>query len=123
VLRISVSNNLQQRLATFAPTVAAEEEIKAILAQNFREVWSTEGASINVSWDGNTLVQSGRLRDSMQSVSSMQVSAEAITVNPRVDYASYVQALYPFMELSESTKRLIFSVYIEQIRRLLQGPT
>ncbi len=76
-----------------------------IVADNFSEVWNSQGAAIGESWNGRTLVDSGNLRGAYSSPTRLVVSVQGdtITFGSNVPYAPYVNDLYQFVGVTQGT--------------------
>ncbi len=76
-----------------------------IVAENFSDVWNSQGAVIGESWNGNTLVDSGNLRGAYSSPTRLAVSvaSDTITFGSNVSYAPYVNDLYEFTGVTQGT--------------------
>tara|TARA_R100001198_G_C5239095_1_gene216451 strand:+ start:1907 stop:2320 length:414 start_codon:yes stop_codon:yes gene_type:complete len=76
-----------------------------VVAENFSEVWDSQGAAIGEFWNGRTLVKSGNLRGSYSSPTRLRVSVQGdtITFGSNVSYAPYVNDMYTFQGITQST--------------------
>ena len=72
--------------------------LELIVIENFDRVFDTEGSNIGENWDGNSLVDSGRLKVSLTSVGEIgiQVSGDTIIFSSDVPYSSDVNNKYSF---------------------------
>lgn len=89
------------------------DEINDAITENYEEVWSSRGRSVNGRrWENNVdLVQSGRLRSDLTSGRNLRILRDQITISTTVPYASFVESKYPFMDLSAGTLDRIAKVY------------
>jgi hypothetical protein len=81
------------------------QRAEEIIAQNFDEVWDSEGGVIGSDWNGRDLVQTGNLRDSLTNGGSLKVtiSGNMIIFGSTVEYAQYVNDDYPFFGFTQYT--------------------
>jgi len=94
------------------------EVCKNIIKKNFREVWSSQGASINEDWNERTLVKTGNLRDSLTTNRiNITITKNTLIFNSTVPYASFVNDLYKFYGLSAATENDLSSAVGEVLRR------
>lgn len=93
-------------------TTQEEQDIADAISDNFREVWSSKGASIGSRWKNNVdLVDTGALRNQMTSGSNFRITKNQVMVYSTLPYASFVDAKYPFLDLSAGTLNRIAKVY------------
>ena len=76
-----------------------------LVAKNFQEIWASDGAAIGENWGGNSLVGSGRLRNSFTNPTALRVSVQGntITFGSNVPYASYVNNTYEFIGITQAS--------------------
>lgn len=87
-------------------------EIEEAIQDNFDEIWNTRGRTIGARWANNVdLVDTGRLRNSLTSGNNFRITKNQISIYTTVPYASFVDAKYPFMDVSAGTLRRIADVY------------
>jgi len=90
-----------------------EAKIGAAIQTNFEEIWSSRGASIGSPWKNNvTLVDTGALRNQMTSGRNFKITKNQVRVYSTLPYASFVDAKYPFLDLSAGTLRKIAGVFV-----------
>ncbi len=77
-----------------------------LVGQNMDEVWASKGSAINESWNGNTLVKTGNLRNSWRNPNSLRVSVQGniITFGSNVSYSPYVNNTYTFIGVTNRTQ-------------------
>lgn len=71
-------------------------ELRDIVAENFEEIFASEGSSIDEDWDGHSLVDTGRLKASLVNPGELriQVYTDAIVFGSDVPYSGYVNDRY-----------------------------
>ena len=90
-----------------------EAAIGDAIKTNFDEVWASKGASLGSPWKNNvTLVDTGALRSQMTSGRNFKITKNQVTVYSTLPYASFVDAKYPFLDLSAGTLRKIARVFV-----------
>ena len=111
-----VFENIQDDLENLDAYLAGGvvDDLRDIVADNYQDVWSSKGAAINSNWNGNTLVKSGRLRNSLANPNKLQVrqAGGLISFGTSVPYGKYVNAMYRFEGLTAEA--------IEQIDDLVE---
>lgn len=99
-----VFENIQDDLENLDAYLAGGvvDDLRDIVADNYQDVWSSKGAAINSNWNGNTLVKSGRLRNSLTNPNQLQVrqAGGLISFGTSVPYGKYVNAMYRFEGLT-----------------------
>lgn len=92
--------------------------LKQIIGDNFTIIWATEGSAIGEDWNGNTLVRTGNLRDSLRRPDRLQVRLQGTTISFGSDasYAAFVNALYRFMGFVSGTEDRIVELLNEYVR-------
>lgn len=98
-LRIDAMGDMQR-------DVQFKSSIKEIAADAWSTVWATRGTAIGSNWAGHDLLITGNLRNSLASVSrlNMQLIGNRIILGTDVDYASYVNDSYNFMRINNLLK-------------------
>jgi len=88
------------------------DQLREIIAGNFQAVWSSDGSIIGENWDGNDLVRTGNLRNSLTSASRIRVTrvGSLVFFGSDVSYAEYVNDDYTFIGLSDPTQQAINNV-------------
>lgn len=97
-----------------------DEDLRAIIAGNFEQIWATKGSAIGEDWNGRTLVDTGALRNSLTNPGELMVTVQngLITFGSNVSYAPYVNAMYTFEGLTpEAVSQIDNLVYNFLIRR------
>ena len=111
-----VFENIQDDLENLDAYLAGGvvDDLRDIVADNYQDVWSSKGAAINSNWNGNTLVKSGRLRNSLTNPNQLQVrqAGGLISFGTTIPYGKYVNAMYRFEGLTAEA--------IEQIDDLVE---
>lgn len=76
-----------------------------LVANNFAEIWNSQGSAIGESWNGRTLVDTGNLRGSYKDPTALRVtvSNDTITFGSNVSYAPYVNDMYQFIGITQAT--------------------
>lgn len=99
-----VFENIQDDLDNLDAYLAGPviNDLRDIVADNYQEIWSSKGAAINSNWNGNTLVKSGRLRNSLTNPNQLQVrqAGGLISFGTSVPYGKYVNGMYRFEGLT-----------------------
>ncbi len=93
-------------------------ELRDLIADNFADIWAARSGG--AAWDGNSLVDTGRLKSSLSDPGSVDVdvTTSGIRYGTDVPYSDYVNDKYPFMELQSSTQRKIADLIEDHIGRL-----
>jgi len=88
------------------------EQLREIIANNFRSVWSSDGSIIGEDWDGHDLVRTGNLRNSLTTASRIRVTrvGSLVFFGSDVSYAEYVNDDYTFIGLSDPAQQAINNV-------------
>lgn len=104
-----------EMLIGMASDTRFQELVSEDIADNFSDVWGSRGGSIDSDWNGHDLVETGNLRDSLTNANRLVVSVigDSIVFSSSIDYASYVNDEYPFMEISGAT--------VDQINRSISS--
>jgi hypothetical protein len=78
--------------------------LKLLVASNFDRVWASEGSNINQDWNGRTLVKSGRLKLSLTTPGSLNLTiiGDQVLIQSSVNYARYVNDRYVFYGVDET---------------------
>ncbi len=86
-----------------------ELDLRNVVAESYTDIWRTRGAAIDSDWNGNDLVQSGRLRNSLTKPSALVVrrSGNVLTFGTAVPYGKYVNERYRFEGLVPGTEERI----------------
>lgn len=90
-------------------------ELNAYVNEHGERIWATQGANIGADWQGNTLVDTGALRDSMSSVQLMRMGDTLVWASD-LDYAEYVDERYEIYGVDEELKRRVieeFATYVD----------
>lgn len=105
-------------LQQYLRSTGFETELRELVGQNFEVVWSSKGAVIGENWDGNTLVDTGNLRDSLTTPGRLNVTqvGDRLVFSSDASYAPYVNARFSFYGLSPQTE----SAIVELINRWLK---
>lgn len=85
------------------------EEIKEILADNFREIWATQGEAIDSDWNGNDLVGTGYLRSYMTDLNQYQATEYSVLVSVPEKYRA-LNDRYPFVGLTRNSYKRLESI-------------
>lgn len=95
-----IQDDLQNLDAYLAAGVI--NDMRDIVADNYQDIWSSKGAAINSNWNGNTLVKSGRLRNSLTNPNQLVVrqTGGLISFGTSVPYGKYVNDMYRFEGLT-----------------------
>ena len=77
--------------------------LEALVLENFDRVFNTQGRNINEDWDGNSLVDTGRLKLSVTSSGEIgiQVIGNTVVFSSSVAYASYVNDKFRFVGVDD----------------------
>lgn len=88
------------------------DQLREIIAGNFQSVWNSDGSIIGEDWDGNDLVRTGNLRNSLTSASRIRVTrvGSLVFFGSDVSYAEYVNDDYTFIGLSDQAQQAINNV-------------
>lgn len=84
-------------------------EVEQILADNFEEIWDSEGAAIGSDWKGRDLYQTGTLYNTLVSGGFTRTTLPyGFSVTVGQPY-TYVAAEYPFLGLTVLSKRRLMN--------------
>ena len=89
------AEDIQHDISLLEEMVSDEDFVRSLeqlVAQNFDRVFDTGGNNIGSDWDGNDLVDTGRLKLSLTSIGEMniQVSQGMLIFQSNVSYSSFV---------------------------------
>jgi phage gpG-like protein len=111
---IAATERRQENIDSFFEGADLSTFIEQVLAESFEDVWSSEGQAIGEDWNGRTLVQTGRLRDSLTSPVVLRING-GWRVETRVPYASFVEDRYRFMALTDEAAQRIAQYVAENL--------
>lgn len=93
--------------------------LEQLVAQNFDRVFDTEGSNIGSDWDGNDLVDTGRLKVSLTSVGEMniQVAGDTIIFSSNVSYSSFVNDNFRFYGVDDEFDAELSDLVTDYLKR------
>jgi hypothetical protein len=87
------------------------EILQSMVQENNLRIFNSQGASIEGDWQGNTLVNTGALRDSLASTQIVVDPDGTIRWASDLDYAVHVDAKYTIYGTDEETLTLISELW------------
>ena len=95
------AEDIQHDISLLEEMVSDEDFVRSLeqlVAQNFDRVFDTGGNNIGSDWDGNDLVDTGRLKLSLTSIGEMniQVTGDTLVFQSNVSYSSFVNDNFRF---------------------------
>jgi len=93
--------------------------LEELVAQNFDRVFDTEGANIGSDWDGNDLVDTGRLKVSLTSIGEMniQIVGDTIIFSSGVSYSSFVNDNFRFYGIDDEFDSALSDLVTDYLRQ------
>lgn len=87
-------------------------DVDRILAENFEEIWDSQGAAIEANWKGRDLYQTGTLYNTLlRGGYTNTFLPYGFSVTPAQPY-NYIASEYPFLGLTQVSKRKLLGLLI-----------
>lgn len=107
-----IFDNLTGDVSEFSQWLRSSEfqsELREIMGENFEIIFDSDGGAIGSDWDGNDLVDTGALKESLTNPSRLkvQVSGDRIIFSSDESYAPYVNDRYKFYGVAPQTQNKI----------------
>jgi len=92
-------------------------DIQEIIGENFELIWNTRGGAIGADWNGNDLVDTGALRNSMVNSPSFTIVGDTIIFNAGTSYGVFVNDMYEFMDITKEARSKLDNAVINYLIR------
>jgi hypothetical protein len=84
-------------------------DLRVVIAENYDDIWDSQGAAIGEDWNGRDLIQTGRLKASLTVPGQIdiQIFGDSIVFGTTVPYATDVSQGITFAGITNETPNAI----------------